>query len=330
KIAIKKEDTNADAEIEYKETLKGGYSDVFGKIKITYTLDDAQEKDAHLANSCSYEFNVCPKYCADTVVGLGWETDFRLHSAGCALEKAKLPRTKKKTFIAEMLRFHINREVEMCACEPNSRSQPKPNKMLQDALFCGKQCRPVDALLLSPAMHSRFYKRDIIWALLLHIVDRNLARSHPLVHLVHNAMGGILFAASDDINAVLVLLSHTLEDTYHPNIAMDGYPYKNASWFANTIEKALEWANSTEFASQEAYAGIITKIVASLQRDFPENNCNPELEHLVKGLNDTDKSLFAKIISHNATTAGYISQAVQPVQEAEKENSVDVCERHPS
>ncbi|KAI5136967.1 hypothetical protein NEAUS05_1684 [Nematocida ausubeli] len=330
KIAIKKEDINADAEIEYKETLKGGYSDLFGKIKISYTLDDAQEKDAHLANTCSYEFNVYPKYCADKVVGLGWETGSRLHSTGCALEEAKLSRIKKKTFIAEMLRFHIDREVEMCTCEPNSRSQPKPNKMLQDALFCGKQCRPVDALLLGPAAHSRLYKRDIIWALLLHIVDKNLGRSHPLVHLVNNAMGGVLFATIDDINAVLVLLSHTLEDTYYPNIAIDGYPYRNASCFTNTIEKALEWANSTEFVSQETYAGIITKIVASLQRDFPENKCNPELEHLVKGLNTTEKSVFAKIILHSVTTAGYTSQTVQTVQEAEKENSVDVCERHTS
>ncbi|KAI5137976.1 hypothetical protein NEAUS06_2385 [Nematocida ausubeli] len=301
KIAIAKDVTISIGYI-FKKTVKESCSDAFGHLTILY-------KHASYCHSfkASFRYNlkVIKAECSITSNGI---------NAPCPVEN-KIPGIfERKTPILEIY------ELERSRCY-------KPTKMKQGTLFYVDITRDLDINLLDILMHIPKHKIYIIWALLLHVIDRNLDSDHPFVRLVDNLLESARFMHIHEKNEMFMLLSLISVDKYYPHITIDEHAYGNEEYFAEVIENLLELANSATLVSHKLCADIITKLMIKLLRTFRRGNEYSKLKFFARELSNRPeaKSLFVKILTLDGTTAEYITKIAQSTQGMGDEDPADGC-----
>ncbi|KAI5165903.1 hypothetical protein NEAUS04_2528, partial [Nematocida ausubeli] len=200
-------------------------------------------------------------------------------------------------------------------------------KMKQGTLFYVDITRDLDINLLDILMHIPKHKIYIIWALLLHVIDRNLDSDHPFVRLVDNLLESARFMHIHEKNEMFMLLSLISVDKYYPHITIDEHAYGNEEYFAEVIENLLELANSTELVPHKQCADIITKLMIKLLRTFRRDSEYSKLKFFARELSNRPeaKSLFAKILTLDGNTMEYITRIAQFAQGMGNEDPADGC-----
>ncbi|KAI5166077.1 hypothetical protein NEAUS04_2543, partial [Nematocida ausubeli] len=303
KIAIAKDVTISIGFI-FKKTVKESCSDAFGHLTIFYG-------HASYRHSFKAFFRYNPKVieveCSITSNGF---------DAPCRLEN-KIPGVfERKTPILEIYELKRSRRY-------------KRIKMIGATLFYVDITRDLDINLLDILMHIPKHKIYIIWALLLHAIDRNLDSDHPFVRLVDNLLESARFMRIDQKNEMFMLLSLISVDKYYPHITIDEHAYEKEEYFAKVIEKVLELANSATLVSRKLCADIITKLMIKLLRTFRRDNVYSELKCFARRLSNRlgipRRSLFAKILTLDGTTMEYITKIAQFAQGMGNEDPADGC-----
>ncbi|EHY64348.1 hypothetical protein NERG_02615 [Nematocida ausubeli] len=303
KIVIAKDVTISIGSL-FKKTVKESCSDAFGHLTIFY-------RHASYRHSFKASFRYNPKVieaeCSITSNGF---------DAPCPL-KNKIPGVfERKAPILEIYELKRSRYYT-------------PTKMKQGTLFYVDITRDLDINLLDPLMRIQKYKIYIIWALLLHVIDRNLDSDHPFVRLVDNLLESARFMHIDQKNEMFMLLILISVDKYYPHITIDEHAYEKEEYFAKVIEKVLELANSATIVSRKLCADIITKLMIKLLRTFRRGNEYSELKCFARRLSNrpgiTRRSLFAKILTLDGNTMEYITRIAQSTQGMGNEDPADGC-----
>ncbi|KAI5163298.1 hypothetical protein NEAUS03_2273 [Nematocida ausubeli] len=289
----------------YKQTIKESCSDAFGGL---YTK--------HTRKSHAYSFSTYFKY-TPKVIELECRTTLEIYGKLCSLENKQFGVFERKDIV---------RAIAELERENDSNSKER----LNPTLFYVDITRDSGIHLLDPLMHISEYKVYIIWALLMHAIDRNLDSNHPFVRLADNLLESARFMDSKNKNEMFMVLSLISVNKYYPHITIDKHAYEKKEYFAKVIEKVLELANNTEHVSHKTYADIISKLIIRLQRICLENGRYSELESLTCNLNDTynARRLFIKILTLNGTNLGYITRIVQSTQEMEKTHPANGCKSY--
>ncbi|EHY65296.1 hypothetical protein NERG_01742 [Nematocida ausubeli] len=181
--------------------------------------------------------------------------------------------------------------------------------------------------LIDPLMHIQKHKIYIIWALLLHAIDRNLGSDHPFVRLADNLLESTRFMHGNDKNTMFLLLSLISVDKYYLHITIYEHAYESEECFATVIDNLLELANSTALVSRKQCADIITKLIIKLLRSFRRDNRYLGLQCFLLqncGIYKA-KSLFTKILTLDGSTMEYITRIVQSTQGMGNEDPADGC-----
>ncbi|KAI5150970.1 hypothetical protein NEAUS05_2359, partial [Nematocida ausubeli] len=293
-----KKDVNVSIIFMFKQTFKESCSDALGKLRIT------RGKNYH-CYSFEASFNYNPK-----VIELECKTTFNMYQELCSLEKKQLGVFERK-------------EIIQTVYELKRKNRSSLNKILQPTLFYDDECKNVDVHLLDPLMHISEYKVYIIWALLLHAIDKNLDSNHPFVRLADNLLESARCMDSDEKNEMFMVLSLISVDKYYPHITIDEHAYVNEKCFAKAIEKVLELANKTTLVSHKTYANIITDILIRLIY-LKGDGCR-EFKTFAGELSRIPKAgdLFVKILTLDGTTMEYITRVAQFAQGMENEDPAD-------
>ncbi|KAI5151575.1 hypothetical protein NEAUS05_2539, partial [Nematocida ausubeli] len=286
----------------YKKTVKKSCSDILGVFELY-----RGKKLPHYYNFFSWS-----KYTSKGIE-VGCTTDFYLKKEPCSLENKQFgvfERNAIARIITELKR--------------KSRSNPSG---FYPTLFYRDKCDTIDMYLIDPLMHIQKHKIYIIWALLLHAIDRNLGSDHPFVRLADNLLESTRFMHRNDKNTMFMLLSLISVDKYYPHITIDKHAYEKEEYFAIVIENLLELANSTALVSRKQCADIITKLFIKLLRTFRRDSRYSELRFFfLKNCSISKaKSLFAKILTLDGNTMEYITRIVQSTQGMGNEDPADGC-----
>ncbi|EHY64277.1 hypothetical protein NERG_02675 [Nematocida ausubeli] len=288
----------------YKKTVKKSCSDILG----VFGLYRGKEPPHY------YNFFSWSKYTPKGIE-VGCTTTFNLQKEPCSLEN-------KQSGVFE--RNGIARIIT----ELKRKSYSNPSGF-HPTLFYRDKCDTIDMYLIDPLMHIQKHKIYIIWALLLHAIDRNLGSDHPFVRLADNLLESARFMRIDQKNEMFMLLSLISVDKYYPHITIDEHAYEKEEYFAEVIDNLLELANSTELVPHKQCADIITKLIIKLLRTFRRDNRDrdPGLKYFFLkncGMSKA-KSLFAKILTLDGNTMEYITRIVQSTQGMGDEDPADGC-----
>ncbi|KAI5138925.1 hypothetical protein NEAUS06_2566, partial [Nematocida ausubeli] len=287
----------------YKKTVKKSCSEILGRFGL-YRGEES---------SCYYNFSSWSRYTPKEIE-LKFRTTFNLQKEPCSLEN-KQSGVFERNALARII------------TELKRKSRSNENYEFYPTLFYRHECNTIDIYLLDPLMHIQKHKIYIIWALLLHAIDRNLGSDHPFVRLADNLLESARFMYSDKKNEMFMLLSLISVDKYYPHITIYENAYEKEKYFAKVIENLLELANSTALVSHKLCADIITKIIIKLLRTFRRDNRYSGLECFFLqncGISKA-KSLFAKILTLDGSTMEYITRIVQSTQEMGNEDPADGC-----
>ncbi|EHY64323.1 hypothetical protein NERG_02629 [Nematocida ausubeli] len=301
KIAIAK-DVTISIDFMFKKTVKESCSDAFADLTILY---------GHA--SYRHSFNAFFRYNPKVI-----EVNFSITSNGidapCPVENKISGIFERKAPILEIYELKRSRYYT-------------PTKMRQGTLFYVDITRDLDINLLDILMHIPKPKIYIIWALLLHAIDRNLDSDHPFVRLVDNLLESARFMYIHEKNEMFMLLSLISVDKYYPHITIDEHAYGNEEYFAEVIENLLELANSATLVSRKVCADIITKLMIKLLRTFRRDSEYSELKCFARRLSNRPeaKSLFVKILTLDGNTMEYITKIVQSTQGMGDEDPADGC-----
>ncbi|EHY65056.1 hypothetical protein NERG_02112, partial [Nematocida ausubeli] len=287
----------------YKKTVKKSCSDILGVFELY-----RGKEPSHYYNFLSWS-----KYTSKGIE-LTCTTTFYLKKEPCSLEN-KQSGVFERNAIARII------------TELKRKSRSNQNYEFHPTLFYRHECNTIDMYLIDPLMHIQKHKIYIIWALLLHAIDRNLGSDHPFVRLVDNLLESARFMYIDQKNEMFMLLSLISVDKYYPHITIDEHAYEKEEYFAIVIENLLELANSTELVPHKLCADIITKLIIKLLRTFRRGNRDPRLKCFAEkhsGMSKA-KSLFARILTLDGNTMKYITRIVQSTQGMGNEDSADGC-----
>ncbi|EHY65607.1 hypothetical protein NERG_01214 [Nematocida ausubeli] len=287
----------------YKKTVKKSCSEILGRFGL-YRGEES---------SCYYNFSSWSRYTPKEIE-LKFRTTFNLQKEPCSLEN-KQSGVFERNALARII------------TELKRKSRSNENYEFYPTLFYLHECNTIDIYLIDPLMHIQKHKIYIIWALLLHAIDRNLGSDHPFVRLADNLLESARFMYSDKKNEMFMLLNLISVDKYYPHITIDKHTYENEKYFAKVIENLLELANSTALVSHKLCADIITKLIIKLLRTFRRDNEYSGLECFFLqncGISKA-KSLFAKILTLDGSTMEYITRIVQSTQGMGNEDPADGC-----
>ncbi|EHY64351.1 hypothetical protein NERG_02597 [Nematocida ausubeli] len=287
----------------YKKTVKKSCSDILGVFELY-----RGKEPSHYYNFFSWS-----KYTSKGIE-VGCTTTFYLKKEPCSLENKQFG-VFERNAIARII------------TELKRKSRSNENYEFHPTLFYRHKCNTIDMYLIDPLMHIQKHKIYIIWALLLHAIDRNLDSDHPFVRLADNLLESTRFMHGNDKNTMFMLLSLISVDKYYLHITIYEHAYEKEEYFAKVIENLLELANSTALVSRKQCADIITKLIIKLLRTFRRDNEYSELKCFARRLNNRPeaKSLFVKILTLDGNTMEYITRIAQSTQGMGNEDPADGC-----
>ncbi|KFG25281.1 uncharacterized protein NESG_02052 [Nematocida ausubeli] len=155
-------------DLNHKQTLKEGFSDIVGAMNIFYIQRDEQSKSDLYAHPYSYKYDISLNYNIE-IEEIEYITSF---------EMSRQDKSLKKTVpsIEKIVKIDAKRIEEIIALE---KSDSNPGTSMKPKFLNNELPKYIDSLLLEPKIYNQKYKRDLVLRILPCILDQSSDSLRP-------------------------------------------------------------------------------------------------------------------------------------------------------